>query len=130
MAEEDRKPEGHVISRTVAMPANTNPNGDIFGGWIMSQMDIAAGMLAKQIACSRVATVSVDTINFLRPVKVGDTVTCYGRLEKVGRTSMALKMEVWAAAAMNKIETEKCVTEATFTFVAIDDHGRPVPVNR
>ena len=130
MAEEDRKPEGHVISRTVAMPANTNPNGDIFGGWIMSQMDIAAGMLAKQIACSRVATVSVNTINFLRPVKVGDTVTCYGRLEKVGRTSMALKIEVWAAGAMDKIETEQCVTEATFTFVAIDDGGRPVPVKR
>ena len=130
MVEEDRKPEGHVISRTVAMPANTNPNGDIFGGWIMSEMDIAAGMLAKQIACTRVTTVSVNAINFLRPVQVGDTVTCYGRLEKVGRTSMALQIEVWAAGAMDKIETEKCVTEATFTFVAIDDNGRPVPVKR
>ena len=125
MEEEDREPEGHVISRSVAMPANTNPNGDIFGGWIMSQMDIAAGMLAGQIACSRVTTVSVNTIHFLRPVKVGDTVTCYGRLEKVGRTSMSLKIEVWAASAM-----EKCVTEATFTFVAIDDAGKPTPVKR
>jgi acyl-coenzyme A thioesterase PaaI-like protein len=71
------------------MPADTNPNGDVFGGWIMSQMDIAAGMLAKQIAGSRVATVSVDTIRFLRPVGIGDTVTCYGDLVKVGRTSMA-----------------------------------------
>jgi len=130
MAEEDREPEGHVISRTVAMPANTNPNGDIFGGWIMSEMDIAAGMLAKQIACSRVTTVSVNTIHFLRPVKVGDTVTCYGRLERVGRTSMELKIEVWAASAMEKIESEKCVTEATFTFVAIDDAGKPTPVKR
>ncbi len=91
MVDEDRKPEGHVISRTVAMPANTNPNGDIFGGWIMSEMDIAAGMLAKQIACTRVTTVSVNGINFLRPVQVGDTVTCYGRLQKV-----ALRAFEWA----------------------------------
>ena len=112
------------------MPANTNPNGDIFGGWIMSQMDIAAGMLAKQISGSRVATVSVDTINFLRPVAVGDTVTCYGRLERVGRTSMRLTIEVWAASAMDKIELEKCVTEANFTFVAIDENGKPIPVKR
>ncbi len=112
------------------MPANTNPNGDIFGGWIMSEMDLAAGMLAKQIAGSRVATVSVNTINFLRPVAVGDTVTCYGRLERVGRTSRVLKIEVWAASAMDKIELEKCVTEATFTFVAIDENGKPIPVKR
>ena len=130
MTEAERKPDGHVISRTVAMPANTNPNGDIFGGWIMSEMDLAAGMLAKQIAGSRVATVSVDTINFLRPVAVGDTVTCYGRLERVGRTSMRLKIEVWAASAMDRIEFEKCVTEATFTFVAIDENGKPIPVKR
>jgi len=112
------------------MPANTNPNGDIFGGWIMSEMDIAAGMLAKQISASRVATVSVNTINFLRPVKVGDIVTCYGRLERVGRTSMALNIEVWATNAMDKIENEKCVTEAMFTFVAIDENGKPIPVKR
>jgi acyl-CoA thioesterase YciA len=112
------------------MPADTNPNGDIFGGWIMSQMDIAAGMLAKQIAGSRVATVSVDTISFLRPVGIGDTVTCYGDLVKVGRTSMALKIEVWAAGPLEKIDQEKCVTEATFTFVAIDEAGSPIPVRR
>jgi acyl-CoA thioesterase YciA len=72
----------------------------------------------------------VDTINFLRPVAVGDTVTCYGRLERVGRTSMRLTIEVWAASAMDKIELEKCVTEANFTFVAIDENGKPIPVKR
>jgi acyl-CoA thioesterase YciA len=130
VTEQDRKPKGHVISRSVAMPAHTNPNGDIFGGWIMSEMDIAAGMLAKQIAGGRVATVSVNSITFLRPVNVGDTVTCYGELERVGRTSMALKIEVWTAGALERIEHEKCVTEATFTFVAIDENGRPTPVKR
>ena len=130
MVEEKRIPDGHVISRSVAMPANTNPNGDIFGGWIMSEMDIAAGMFAKQIAGGRVTTVCVDAITFLRPVKVGDTVTCYGRLGRVGRTSMKILIEVWTAGALEKIEEEQCVTEAEFTFVAIDEHGRPTPVER
>ena len=87
-------------------------------------------MTDQALSAFRVATVSVDTITFLRPVNVGDTVTCYGELERVGRTSMALKIEVWTAGALERIEHEKCVTEATFTFVAIDENGRPTPVKR
>ena len=110
------------------MPADTNANGDVFGGWIMSQMDIAAGILAKQTARSRVVTVAVNGMTFHRPVRVGDAVTCYGDVEKVGRTSMTLNIEVWAAAALDTIDSEQCVTEAAFTFVAIDVEGRPVSV--
>ena len=117
-----------MISRTIAMPGDTNANGDIFGGWIMSQMDIAASMLAKQVSGSRTVTASVDGMNFLRPVEVGDTVTCYGDLVKIGRTSMTLNIEVWAAPATQRVEHEQCVTEAVFTFVAIDAEGRPIPV--
>jgi acyl-CoA thioesterase YciA len=123
-------PIGRVLTRTLAMPADTNANGDIFGGWIMSQMDIAASILAKQVARGRVVTVAVNGMHFHRPVQVGDAVTCYGEVEKVGRTSMTLNIEVWAVAALENVENEKCVTEAAFTFVAIDDEGKPVPVKQ
>ena len=127
---EPQTPGGMMVLRTVAMPKDTNPNGDIFGGWIMAQMDIAAGIVAKQVARSRAATVAVDAIRFLRPVGVGNVVTCYGKLERIGNTSMTIKVEVWATLADQAIEQEHCVTEAAFTFVAIDDDGRPIPVKR
>ena len=115
------------ILRTLAMPADTNANGDIFGGWIMSQMDIAGGILAKETARSRVVTVAVDSFKFLRPVKVGDVVCCYGRVLRIGRTSIAIALEVWVKSVLHETEEEWPrfkVTEAIFTYVAIDADGK------
>jgi acyl-CoA thioesterase YciA len=114
------------------MPADTNANGDIFGGWIMSQMDIAGGILAKEIAHGRTATIAVDGMKFHRPVKVGDVVCCYGEVEQIGRTSIQLHLEVWVRPALRENEDPNSrfkVTEANFVFVAIDKSGekRAVP---
>ena len=118
--------KGSLILRTLAMPADTNPHGDIFGGWIMSQMDIAGGILAKETARSRVVTVAVDGFKFLKPVKVGNVVCCYGRVLRVGTTSIAIELEVWVKNVLAEVEDEWPrfkVTEATFTYVAIDAEG-------
>jgi acyl-CoA thioesterase YciA len=115
------------ILRTLAMPADTNPNGDIFGGWIMAQMDIAGGILAKETTRSRVVTVAVDSFKFLRPVKVGDVVCCYGRVLRIGHTSIAIALEVWVKSVRHETEEEWPrfkVTEAIFTYVAIDAKGK------
>jgi acyl-CoA thioesterase YciA len=115
------------ILRTLAMPADTNPNGDIFGGWIMSQMDIAGGLLAKETARCRVVTVAVDSFKFLKPVKVGDVVCCYGRVLRTGNTSIAIALEVWVKSVRHETEEEWPrfkVTEAIFTYVAIDSEGK------
>ena len=120
-------PKQDPAIRTIAMPADTNPAGDIFGGWLMAQMDLAAGNMAARIARGRAATIAVEGIQFLRPVRVGDEVTLYADLESVGRTSMKIHIEAWRRAR-DSDETEK-VTEAGFTFVALDESGnsRPVP---
>lgn len=129
MTEQPRKPEGILLLRTLAMPADTNPNGDIFGGWIMSQMDIGGAILAKEIAHGRVVTVAVDGITFLKPVAVGDVVCCYGKAVHVGNSSMKVRMEVWVKkVASEPIGQRYCVTEATFTYVAVDPEGRARPV--
>ena len=112
--------------RTIAMPADTNPAGDIFGGWLMAQMDLAAGNTAARVARGRSATIAVDGIQFLKPVYVGDEVTLFAELESVGRTSMRIQVEAWRRARDGD-ETEK-VTEALFTFVALDQDGRPRPI--
>jgi acyl-CoA thioesterase YciA len=119
-------PKHDPAIRTIAMPADTNPAGDIFGGWLMAQMDLAAGNTAARIAKGRSATIAVDGIQFLQPVHVGDEVTLFAELEAVGRTSMKIKVEAWRRARDGD-ETEK-VTEALFTFVALDQTGRPRPV--
>ncbi len=121
-------PHGEVAIRTIAMPADTNPNGDIFGGWLMSQMDLAASTLAHRRARGRVATVAVDGMSFLSPVFVGDEVTLYARLLGTGRTSMRIFVEAWRRARHDEASVK--VTEATFVFVAIDDQrrSRPLPV--
>jgi acyl-CoA thioesterase YciA len=109
------------------MPADTNPNGDVFGGWIMSQMDMAGGILAKETARSRVVTVAVDSFKFLQPVKVGDVVCCYGRVARIGTTSIAIELEVWIKHVLPESEegwSRVKVTEAVFTYVAIDGEGR------
>ncbi|MCL4104753.1 UNVERIFIED_CONTAM: hypothetical protein GTU68_034192 [Idotea baltica] len=114
------------------MPADTNANGDIFGGWILSQMDIAGAILAKEVAKGRTVTVAIDGMKFLKPVKVGDVVSCFGGVKKVGNTSITLHLEVWVKPVLRQVEspdTRFKVTEANFTFVAIDEDGnkRQVP---
>jgi acyl-CoA thioesterase YciA len=109
--------------RTVAMPADTNPSGDIFGGWLMCQMDIAAGTAAARRAKDRCATVCVETINFLAPVKVGDEVGVWAELVHVGRTSMRFKVSAWRRA--HDSDTPIKVTDAVFVFVALDAAGKP-----
>ncbi|HME21957.1 MAG TPA: acyl-CoA thioesterase [Acetobacteraceae bacterium] len=126
-AEQTRpEPQGELALRTLAMPKNTNPSGDIFGGWIMSLMDLAAGLAATARANGRVVTASVSHLSFLAPVKVGDAVCCYAELVRVGRSSMIYDIETWVlpqrlSGAMVK------VTEAQFTMVAVDETGRPRP---
>lgn len=112
--------------RTIAMPADTNPNGDIFGGWLMSQMDLAAGNVATRRSRGRAATVAVEAITFLGPVMVGDEVSLFARLLSVGRTSLRIEVDAWRRAR-DSADSFK-VTEAIFTFVAIDNCGRPRPV--
>jgi acyl-CoA thioesterase YciA len=116
-------PRGELTVRTIAMPADTNANGDIFGGWVMSRMDQAGGIAGVERAHGRVVTVAVDAMTFIRPVKVGDVLCVYTEVEKVGRTSMKIHVEAWAQRFMTH-HREK-VTDATFTFVAIDDAGKP-----
>ncbi len=123
MTIDSQSPGGELILRTLAMPADTNPQGDIFGGWIMSQMDIAGGILAQELACSRVVTVAVNSINFIKPVHVGDTVGCYGRLLRVGTTSITINLEVWVKQIQDPGK-EKKVTEAAFTYVSVDEQGK------
>ena len=112
-----------VLTKTVAMPADTNPNGDIFGGWLLSQMDVAGGILAKKIAKGRVATVAIEGMKFLLPVKVGDTVTCYGSILKTGNSSISINLRV-TAQGLESIQPQD-VTNGTFIYVAIDLDGTP-----
>lgn len=124
----DTPPEGEPVIRTIAMPADTNPAGDIFGGWLMAQMDLAAGNMAARIARGRAATIAVEGMTFHKPVKVGDEVSLYAHLVGMGRTSMRIHVEAWRRDryAADSIK----VTDATFTFVALDAEGRARPVAR
>jgi acyl-CoA thioesterase YciA len=116
-------PRGELSLRTVAMPADTNPNGDIFGGWIMSLMDLAAGVAAGTRAKGRVATAAVSNLSFLQPVKVGDVVCVYTEIAKTGRTSMTVGVEAYV---LRRNQGERVrVTAAEFVLVAVDDHGKP-----
>jgi acyl-CoA thioesterase YciA len=119
-----RMPKGELTIQTLAMPMSTNANGDIFGGWIVSQMDLAAGVLAKRVAQGRVATVAINSMTFLKPVHVGDVVSCYVDLIKKGNTSMTIGVEVWALPATTQSERYQ-VTEGIFVFVAINEHAQP-----
>lgn len=125
---EPSAPHGELVIRTIAMPADTNANGDIFGGWLMSQMDLGAAIVAKNISRSRVTTVAVDGMVFHNPVYVGDIVNCHAQLLKVGRTSLRIGIEAWVQRGRDGQLLR--VTEGVFTYVAIDDKGRPHPVHR
>lgn len=123
MKQTTEQPRGQLTTRTLAMPADANPSGDIFGGWVLSQMDIAAGICAGQRAQGRVATVAIDAMKFIRPVSVGDVLCVYSEVKKVGRTSLAIHLEAWVLK--NRIGDRVKVTDGLFTFVAIDSDGNP-----
>lgn len=122
----DTQPPGIPTIRTIAMPADTNPAGDIFGGWLMSQMDLAAGSVAALTARGRSATVAVEGMKFHRPVKVGDEVSLYAEIVQIGRSSMRIRVEAWRRER-HRDDGER-VTEAVFTFVALDASGAARPV--
>lgn len=110
--------------RTIAMPADTNPNGDIFGGWLLAQMDLAGGVVALRRAGGRVATVGIEAMTFHKPVIVGDEVSCFAHVEKVGRTSIRVRVETWVKRPRHEDEAIK-VTEGVFTYVAIGEDRKP-----
>ena len=120
------EPHGELTTRTLAMPGDANPSGDIFGGWVLSQMDIAGGIAAGTRAQGRVATVAVDAMAFIRPVNVGDVLCVYSHIDKTGRTSMSIHIEAWVLRG--RIGERVKVTEGTFTFVSIDKNGTPQPL--
>src|SRR5688572_17157124 len=121
-------PRGELTVRTIAMPADTNANGDIFGGWVMSRMDQAGGIAGVERSGGRVVTVAVEAMSFIRPVRVGDVLCVYTDVESIGRTSMRIHIEAWARRFQERVREK--VTDATFTFVAIDDLGKPRAIPR
>ncbi len=124
----ENEPQGEVTVRTMAMPRDTNPMGDIFGGYLLSQMDIAGGIYTQKIARGRTVTIAVDSMTFHKPLYVGDVLCCYCDTIKIGRTSIAVKVEAWTIRQF-KSEREK-ITEGVFTYVAIDDNHKPRPVDQ
>lgn len=127
MSDESRRPAGEPALRTMAMPADTNPAGDIFGGWLLSQMDLAGGVVSRQRAQGRTATVALDAMVFHKPVLVGDLVSCYADVEKVGWSSITVHVQAW----VDRDQTGESlkVTEGNFTFVALGPDGKPRPVD-
>jgi acyl-CoA thioesterase YciA len=125
---EKSEPRGALTVRVSAMPADTNANGDIFGGWVLSRMDQAGGIAAVERAQGRVVTIALDAMTFIRPVRVGDVLEVYTEVESIGRTSMKVHVEAWARRFRTSLHEK--VTDATFTFVAIGDDGRPRPIPR
>ncbi len=127
MIEENETPKGELSLRTLAMPADANPAGDIFGGWLLAQMDIAGGISAKQRARGRVATVAINSMTFHKPVHIGDVLCCYTQVERIGTSSITIRIQAWVVRQYFSEERIK-VTEGEFTFVAIDEDRKPRPV--
>ncbi len=122
------QPKGELVIQTIAMPKATNPYVDIFGGWLTSQMDLGSSILAAKVAQARVVTVAMEGMSFLEPVRVGDTVACYAWVERIGRTSLVIPVEVWVRRYMHGKQIR--VTHGVFTHVAVDNSGKPIPVKR
>lgn len=120
-------PKGEMVLRTIAMPADTNPNGDIFGGWLLSQMDLAGLLAAEMRIDKHVTTVAIDSMVFKHPVKVGDAVCCYAEITRIGNTSIQVSIEAWIRSRRKK-DTVVPVTAGVFTYVAIDDNGCKIPI--
>lgn len=119
-------PSGGLFLQTIAMPKDTNANGDIFGGWLVSQMDLAGSIAASRLAAGRVATVAIEGMTFMQPVKVGALISCYCDIVNTGRSSMHIVVEVWASYSFQTRPAK--VTEGRFIYVAIDDNGRTRPI--
>lgn len=128
MTPDQAEPLGTLTIRTLAMPADTNPAGDIFGGWVMSQMDIAGAIAAIERVRGRVVTVAVEAMTFIAPVKVGDILCVYTSLERVGTTSITVAIEAWVRR--NRLSDRVKVTQARFVYVALDDSGQKRPIPR
>ncbi len=126
MNSEEASPRGGLTIRTIAMPADTNANGDIFGGWVISRMDQAGGIAAVERSRGRAVTIAIEAMTFHRPMKVGDVLEVYTEIGRIGRTSMKIHIEAWSQRFMTH-QRDK-VTDGTFTFVAVDDAGRPRPI--
>ena len=131
--EDITQPQGGLLLRTMPLPADTSFNGDVFGGWIMAQMDVAGSIMAKEVARTRTATVAVESMRFIKPVKVGDVVSCYGRVRRIGTTSVTILLEVWVRPTLRDGEdrfTLFKVTEAAITYVSIGEDGKKQPIRR
>lgn len=129
--EEQRKPLGQLVMRTVAMPEHTNPNGHIFGGWILSQMDLGGGVLAKEISRNHhIVTVNASSVTFHKPAFIGDIVCCYAQCLKTGRTSMTIGIEIWIKriAHVGSKSERFPITDAVFTYVSVDKEFKPKPL--
>jgi acyl-CoA thioesterase YciA len=124
--EPHREPKGDLSLRVLAMPADTNPSGHIFGGWVLGQMDIAGGFHAAGHSGGRTVTVAVDAMQFHKPVHVGDEVSCYTRIMRVGHTSVSVMVETWVRRS--RLGPPTLVTEGLFTYVAVDDAGTPLEI--
>jgi acyl-CoA thioesterase YciA len=124
----ESEPGGELCIRTLAMPADTNANGDIFGGWLLSQMDLGGGVFASKVAKSRTVTVAIEAMNFRKAVYVGDLVSVYANLVRVGRTSITLHIEAWVLRRKEVLSI--LVTDGNFTYVSIDDQGHPQAIKR
>ena len=122
----EQSPSGELTIRTLAMPKDTNPHGDIFGGWVLSQMDIAGGIYTRKHCGQKTVTVAVDAMEFLLPVLVGDVICCYCRTVKIGNTSMTVDVEVWVSRQFEHDRIK--VTEGRLTYVAIDATRRPIKI--
>jgi len=119
----ETEPCGDLSIRTLAMPADTNANGDIFGGWLLSQMDIGGGIFASKIAKSRTVTVAIDAMNFRKPVYVGDVVSVHADLVRIGKTSITVRLEAWVLRRKDMLSI--LVTDGNFTYISIDEQGHP-----
>ena len=123
----EETPNGDLAIRVLAMPENTNPAGDIFGGWVLSQMDIAGGLITKKISKGRTVTIAVDSMIFHKPVLIGDTICCYVDVVKKGRTSIKVKIETWVSRQYEDLREK--VTEGTFTYVSVCSDRKPRPID-
>lgn len=122
-----KESKGELIIQVYAMPRDTNPNGDIFGGWLMSQMDIAGGIYCQKIVKGRVVTVGIESMTFSQPVFVGDTLSCFVTLIKIGKTSISVHIDAFVNRQIVEEETIK-VTEGDFTYVKVNDKGKPITI--
>ena len=127
MIDNPKQPTGELVIKTLAMPGDTNANGDIFGGWVLSQMDIGGGIIAKTYSPSgRAVTVAIESMAFINPVKIGEGVSCYAKVIKIGNSSMKISIETWVYNYATHVHN--IVTKGVFTYVAVDENGKPIAI--